>query len=97
MKRLAILAAFVLILGGLAPSKTAQAQQCPIAQHCFTCTARGAQALYRAGDPRQVRTVRNVGAAASKRYNRFAIRATINPRYATCAARAVVSVPAADL
>jgi hypothetical protein len=58
MRRLAILAAFALIIGELAPSKTAQAQQCPIAQHCFTCTAKGAQALYRAGDPRQVRTVR---------------------------------------
>ena len=36
----------------------ASAQQCPIAQHCLICAMKGAQALYRAGDPRQVRTVR---------------------------------------
>jgi hypothetical protein len=34
-------------------ANAAQAQQCPIAQHCMICAARGVQALYRAGDPRQ--------------------------------------------
>jgi hypothetical protein len=38
-------------------ANAAQAQQCPIAQHCMICAARGAQALYRAGDSRQVRIV----------------------------------------
>jgi hypothetical protein len=58
MKRLAILADFALVIGGLAPSKTAQAQQCPIAQHCFTCTYQQTIARNRAGDPRAVRLTR---------------------------------------
>jgi len=36
---------------------TTFAQQCPIAQHCFTCVRQQAIARYRAGSPHQVRLV----------------------------------------
>jgi hypothetical protein len=52
MKLIIAIAAIVLSVNA------AQAQQCPIYQHCLVCAAKGAQALYRAGDPRQVRIVR---------------------------------------
>lgn len=58
MRKLALAALALAIASCQAPLRSAHAQQCPIAQHCFTCTYQQTIARNRAGDPRAVRLTR---------------------------------------